>query len=119
MTAKTYQRVLDLGLLLAQQSWTVVLDAKYDREALRHHAIEAPQAAQVPLSLVVCEAPLEVLRQRLGLRQGDIADAGPDLLERQQAEAEPLTPAERAQATVVQTDRTLEPQIESLIRSLA
>jgi aminoglycoside phosphotransferase family enzyme/predicted kinase len=119
MTERTYTRLLDLGLLLAQQGWTVILDAKYDRQALRQTATQAAQNAKIPLNWVVCEAPVDVLRQRLGQRQGDIADAGPDLLAQQIAEAQPLTPPEQAQATPIQTDQPLEPQLDAVIAALS
>ncbi|MFQ3584031.1 MAG: AAA family ATPase, partial [Cyanobacteriota bacterium] len=39
MTAKTYQRLVQLGTELAQEGYTVILDAKFDRQDLRGMAI--------------------------------------------------------------------------------
>jgi predicted kinase len=73
----------------------VILDAKYDREKLRREAIAQATSHQIPLEILSCSAPIEVLRDRLLARTGDIADATADLLESQQAAFEPFTEAER------------------------
>lgn len=95
MTEKTYSRLLELGILLANQGFSVILDAKYDREKLRQEAIAQATSHQIPLEILYCSAPIEVLRDRLLARTGDIADATADLLESQQAAFEPFTEAER------------------------
>ncbi len=120
MTQKTYGALLELGLLLAQQGWPVILDAKYDRQSLRQTVMEAAiaahqeSAAQIPIKIVQCTAPIEVLRDRLNRRTGDIADATADLLESQIKAAEPLIDSERAVAITLQTDQPLEPQLEQI-----
>ena len=48
MTQKTYARLLSLGVLLASQGWSVVLDAKYDRQQFRTEAIAIAQQQQLP-----------------------------------------------------------------------
>ncbi|WP_404785527.1 AAA family ATPase [Altericista sp. CCNU0014] len=114
MTQKTYGILLELGLLLAQQGWPVILDAKYDRRALRQSVLEGAIAAQIPITIVECTAPVEVLRDRLLHRTNDITDATADLLDSQIKAAEPLTEAEKAIAIVLQTDRPLEPQLDRI-----
>jgi uncharacterized protein len=118
MTAKTYDYLLELGLFLAQQGWTVILDAKYDRRSLRQSALAAATAAQLPIHFVQCAAPLSVLRDRLQKRTGDIADATANMLDTQIKTAEPFTPVEEAIATVLQTDQPLEPQLDELIAQI-
>ena len=105
MTTKTYDRLLELGLLLASQGFTVVLDAKYDRQALRSQAISAANQRQIPVHIYYCTAPLEVLSDRLQQRVGDVADATADLLQQQQANLELLTPEEQSLATVLDTTK--------------
>jgi uncharacterized protein len=114
MTQKTYGALLELGLLLAQQGWTVVLDAKYDRQALRQPVLEEAIAAHIPLKIVRCTAPMEVLRDRLNRRTNDIADATAELLDSQTKAAEPLTDSEKAVAITLQTDQPLEPQLDRI-----
>jgi uncharacterized protein len=118
MTAKTYDYLLELGLFLAQQGWIVILDAKYDRHSLRQAALAAATAAQLPIHFVQCTAPLSVLRDRLQKRTGDIADATADMLDDQIKNAEPLTGVEEAIATTLQTDRPLEPQLDTLVAQI-
>jgi uncharacterized protein len=92
MTQTTYDRLLQLGMMLTTQGYPVILDAKYDRQSLRAAVIQAVEQAQAshptPLSLHIlyCDAPLDVRQQRLQQRQGDISDATLDLLPKQQME---------------------------------
>ncbi len=103
MTQKTYDRLLELGLLLANQGFTVILDAKFDRQALRAPVIAATQEQNIPLHIYHCTAPLEVLVDRLNNRVGDVADATADLLPQQQLE--PFTPTEQSLVTTLDTTK--------------
>ncbi len=100
MTAKTYGRVLELGAKLALQGFTAILDAKYDRQSLRGAVIDLAQSQSIPLEIVHCTAPEEVLRDRLQQRTGDIADATADLLASQQAAWEDFSPLEQTYVRV-------------------
>ena len=116
MTLRTYDRLLQYGTLLAQQGWTVILDAKYDRRDLRAAVIAEAQAHNLPLQILSCSAPEAVLRDRLQTRQGDITDATVALLATQQASAEPFSDAERVYVTHLQTDQDLQPQLISVVQ---
>jgi uncharacterized protein len=118
MSELTYERMLELGIFLAQQGWSVILDAKYDRQRPRQTAIEAAQAAQIPIRIVQCAAPIEVLRDRLQHRTGDISDATANLLDSQILTSEPLTESERATATILQTEQALEPQLLAFVAQM-
>jgi uncharacterized protein len=107
MTARTYKCVLELGSKLVMEGFTVILDAKYDRELLRASVIDLAQDRGMPLQIIHCIAPEHVLRDRLAHRTGDIADATVDLLASQQAAWEDFTPAERAYVTTVDTTKDL------------
>ena len=99
MTVKTYTRLAELGSLLASKGFTVILDAKYDRVSLRSQAIAAAQAENIPVEIIYCHAPIEVLQQRLrdrAIANNDIADANVDLLTSQQAAFEDFTTEELA-----------------------
>ncbi len=108
MTKKTYERLLLLGIMLANQGFPVILDAKYDRASLRMEAITSSEFHQIPLQILHCTAPLELLRERLALRTGDIADATVELLEVQQAAAEVFTDAEQPYVKTLDTSQPLE-----------
>jgi uncharacterized protein len=107
MTAKTYQRVLELASKLTAQGFTVILDAKYDRQAFRAAVVDLAADRGIPLQIVHCTAPDNVLRDRLIQRTGDIADATVDLLASQQAAWENFTPTESQYITTVDTTQDL------------
>lgn len=105
MTHKTYARLLSLGIMLATQGYPVILDAKYDRQQLRQAAIAAAESEQLPLQILHCTAPIELLQERLQNRRGDIADATADLLSAQQAAAEPFTQIEQSYVKTIDTSQ--------------
>ena len=107
MTQKTYERLINLGVSLARQGYAVILDAKFDRLHWRGKALEAAQEANIPITILHCTAPVEVLRDRLQQRQGDVSDATVDLLAQQQATTEPFTPEELAYVTTVDTTQPI------------
>ncbi|TAG55815.1 MAG: adenylyl-sulfate kinase [Oscillatoriales cyanobacterium] len=111
MTARTYGRLLELGIMLADRGWDVILDAKFDRQNWRTDAMNLAQSHGLPLQIVYCTAPMAVLRQRLQQRRGDIADATAELLTSQQAEAEPFTQLEQISLNVVDTAQDLDVQL--------
>ena len=111
MSQKTYGGLLELGITLANQGFPVILDAKHDRQNLRQEAISQAEFHQLDLQILHCSAPTEVLRSRLQSRTGDIADATADLLESQQAAAEPFTETEQPYVKSLDTTQPLEAQL--------
>lgn len=103
ISEKTYDRLLELGGMLASQGFSVILDAKYDRHSLRQKAIDLAQSQQIPLQIIYCTAPSEVLLDRLSQRTGDISDATPNLLTHQQESFEPFTEVEKTYLTTIDT----------------
>lgn len=119
MTQKTYQRLADLGLSLANIGWTVILDAKYDQIALRSEVMTRADLAQIPVRLLYCTAPVDVLRSRLQNRQGDISDATAALLPSQLQTFQTFTSAEKQKLTQLATDQNIEAQLTSFSKDLA
>jgi uncharacterized protein len=119
MTARTYQEVLALGSKLAAQGFTVILDAKYDRQSLRTAVIDLAQSEAIQLDIIHCTAPASVLFDRLAQRTGDIADATVELLASQQAAWEDFSPIEAEYVTRIDTteDSLVQPLLEKLARS--
>jgi len=111
MTTKTYEHLLNLGIFLAEQGLTVILDAKYDTQASRERVQTLAQAKAIPVTLIHCSAPVEVIRHRLEHRQGDIADATAQILESQLARFEPLTAREQAEAITINTEEDIAAQL--------
>lgn len=114
MTQKTYDRLLQLGIMLASQGFCVILDAKYDRTDLRMNAIDLADFHQIPLQIIHCNAPIEVLKERLQQRTGDIADATAELLESQIAATEAFTPAEQQYVRSLDTTQPIAPQLTKI-----
>jgi aminoglycoside phosphotransferase family enzyme/predicted kinase len=114
MTEKTYQRLLELGLLLAQKGFWVILDAKYDQQEQRGKVIETCNSYQLPLQIIECTAPMDILQERLQQRQGDIADATADLLTSQRAKAQPFTDYEKNYLTTIDTTQNIDNQWKKL-----
>ena len=106
MTQKTYHRLEEVGIMLAKEGYTVILDAKYDRFAWRQSCFARAKAEKIPYQIVHCTAPIAVLRDRLKRRKNDISDATAELIAPQQANAEPFTPAERPYVIMVDTSQT-------------
>ncbi|MEG5159956.1 AAA family ATPase [Microcoleus sp. AT3-A2] len=111
MTAQTYGRLLELGIMLADRGWNVILDAKFDRQNWRTDAMNQAQSHGLPLQIIYCTAPIEVLRERLQQRRGDIADAKAELLSSQQAAFESFTELEKISVNIVDTLQDLEVQL--------
>lgn len=106
MTEKTYDRLLSLGKTLVEKGYTVILDAKYDRVALRAGAIAASA------TILHCDAPAEVLAARVAARTGDIADATPEVLAQQSMED--FTDTERSVVKTIDTTQNIEAQLKGL-----
>lgn len=103
MTERTYEELLRLALALLTEGQSVVLDGKYDRVHLRQAVLQNVKNLTVFVRIIHVQAPIEVLRERLHLRTGDIADATADLLAQQLQQWEPFTPAELPLVTTVDT----------------
>lgn len=111
MTEKTYAQLLELGVTLAKQGYPVILDAKYDRQTLRQAAISQAEAHQIPLQILFCDAPAEVLQSRIEGRTGDISDATTEVLAQQQLE--PFAPEEQSYVKTLDTTADLEAQLKA------
>lgn len=95
-TRRTYARLLELARGVLQAGFTVVLDAAFLRRAERQAARDLAGELGVPCAILACEAPAEVLRQRLLARKGDASEADVGVLDKLHGAAEPLDADERA-----------------------
>jgi len=102
MNQKTYDRLLELGIILTAIGFPVILDAKYDLISLRENAKVLAESNNIPLQILHCSAPIDILKERLSQRS-DISDATPDLLAKQQAKTEPFTPKEQKYVIEIDT----------------
>jgi hypothetical protein len=120
MSEKTYFRLLELGIQLAQSGYRVILDAKYDRQPMRQAVIDRlnqvngnTSSHEIPLQIIHCTAPTEVLTTRLQQRTGDIADATVEVLAQQSFE--PFTAQELPFVVTLDTTEDLKPQLHFLM----
>ena len=114
MTEKTYNRLMELGVLLAKQGFTVILDAKFDHIAQRKNVIDACKAADIPYQILHCQAPTAVLEQRLNDRSDDISDATADLLQSQVENTEGFTEDESLWVRSIDTTQNIDAIISYL-----
>jgi aminoglycoside phosphotransferase family enzyme/predicted kinase len=94
-TRRTYARMFELARVALQAGWPVVLDAAFLTRAERQQARQLAVQLQVPFSILACDAPAALLRDRLAARTNDASEADVHVLERLQAAAEPLDDEER------------------------
>lgn len=97
-TRRTYRRLFELARIVLQAGWPVVLDAAFLKYDERSQARAVARDTGVACSIVACEAPEAVLRQRLAARQGDASEADAAVLTALRVAAEPLRPEERTPA---------------------
>lgn len=115
MSQKTYNRLLELGLMLANRGFPVILDAKYDRIALRQDAIDQANTHKLPIKIIQCTAPEEILRDRISSRTSDVSDATADLVNQQLAAAEPFTEEEQSLVAPIDTTQDWASQLQGIL----
>ncbi len=103
MNQKTYDNLIQLGEMIAKEGFNVILDAKFDRHQWREPVIEIAKKDNIPLTILYCYAPLEILSDRLSKRQGDISDATANLLEQQQNNAQDFNQHEMSYVQTIDT----------------
>ncbi|MFC5499399.1 AAA family ATPase [Caenimonas terrae] len=89
-SARTYARLLALARVALAAGYPVILDAAFLRRAERDGARALARELALPFSILHCEAPPPVLRERLAARRGDASEADMAVLEKLLAVAEPL-----------------------------
>ncbi|MBC7955245.1 MAG: AAA family ATPase [Cytophagales bacterium] len=108
-TERTFTRLRTLagGALLA--GWPTIVDAASLKRAERARFRAVASSVHAPFTLLACDAPPEVLRERVQrreVRRDDASEAGVEVLERLMTAREPLDARERATAIEVDTTRT-------------
>lgn len=93
-TRRTYAHLLVLARLALHASWPVVLDAAFLKVQERREARTLARKMGVPFGILACEAPMDVLRERIRQRKGDASEADESVLQVLAGIAEPLTPRE-------------------------
>jgi predicted kinase len=117
---RAYGRLLDLAGTLLDAGYSPLVDATFLKQAQRSPFLDLASARGLPCRVLACDAPVEVLRERVLRRAEEGADpseAGVEVLEAQLAGREPLNSAERGQA--IQVDTTQEGALQEVAGLLA
>ena len=94
-TARTYRRLAEIAHHAIVDGWSVIVDAAFLRRTTREEFRQLAKGLDVPFGIVDCDAPVDVLRERIEGRRGDASEATPAVLDWQLNMQEPLTAAER------------------------
>lgn len=117
---RTYGRLLELAGTLLDGGFSPLVDATFLKGAQRVPFLDLARARGLTCRMLACEAPLEVLRERIRQRAEagvDPSEAGLEVLAVQLATREPLTADELAQTIPLDTTR---PEcLEEVARGLA
>lgn len=117
MDTRTYIRVEEITELLMRAGQTVILDATFLKQRVRQRFEKLAERYDYPLRIIHCEAPEEVIRERLARRLTESkrsSDADISIYQQQQVRNEPLSEAE--QALTLNADTT-NPQVVDLLVS--
>lgn len=98
-TQRTYVHLMDRAAALLQAGWPVILDAAFLRRAERVACRALAQRQGAAFRILHCEAPPDVLQQRLAHRAmqgGDPSEADASVLAQQQVWAEAFAADEQA-----------------------
>lgn len=81
MTEATYEELISRGRELLVRDETVILDATRTSAPHREAAVRAADEACSAVVPLRCEAPLDVVRERVHGRGPDASDAAPEIAE--------------------------------------
>ncbi len=112
-TEKTYTQLLARAQMLLERGETVVLDATWSRSAWRDMAAKTAMRTHSAFVALRCVADLDVMSARLRARTGSASDADESIAARLRREAEPWP-----DATVIRTDRTVDPSVAEALEAV-
>lgn len=121
LTAQTYARLSALSRAVLEAGYSVVVDATFLARAQRSAFADLAREMGVPFGIAVCEAPEDVLRERVATRQRearDASEADPEVLAHQLASREPLTAAELANSVQFDAGRAPPGVVKALAQRL-
>lgn len=118
-TQKTYDRLRQLAQIVLMAGWSVVVDATFLRRDQRALFFQLAEQLSLPLHLLYCHAPPELLRERIQTRQAanrDASEADLAVLAQQLGKREEFDGPE--QRCVVDIDTTSFVNVDSLAERL-
>jgi aminoglycoside phosphotransferase family enzyme/predicted kinase len=115
---RTYAELVRRADDLLQDGGRVLVDANFRREDQRRLFLDLARRRGVPVRMLHCSAPDEVVRQRLAARRGDPSDAGWEEYQKLAAEWEPAGEATRRQLSEVVSDESSETTLARALTEL-
>jgi aminoglycoside phosphotransferase family enzyme/predicted kinase len=109
-TRRTYDRLAALAETVLRAGVPAVIDAASLKRAERQRFLETARRRQVPAAIVLCTAPLAILRERVrarALAATDPSEATEAVLEQQCSWQEPLSAEQRRLSTVIDTSEDI------------
>jgi aminoglycoside phosphotransferase family enzyme/predicted kinase len=110
LTQRTYARLEEFAAYVVQAGMVAIVDATFLRYGHRARLHALADVLQVPFVILDCDAPVEILRERIlaRRRQADnVSDADLEVLDAQLQAREPLTADERLFAITVGPEQPL------------
>jgi predicted kinase len=120
VSERTYARLLALSQELIEAGFSVLVDATFLQRRQRAPFRALAQTLNCPYRILVMQAPMHLLRERISARRlagGDASDADIDVLSLQIANRELLTDAEHPLAVFLNSEAPM--QIESVLAHVA
>lgn len=114
LTEQTYARLEDLSKRVVEAGHIVIVDATFLKHVQRNRFRTLAERLQVPFIIIDCDAPVEVLRQRILERKrqaGNVSDADLTVLDGQLAMKESLTEEEKAWRIAIPPDGGLDARL--------
>ena len=111
-SARTYERLAEIARIALGAGLNIIVDAAFLEAARREQFIRLALAQGAQPVLLACEAPAELLRERIGARRNDPSDAGLAVLAAQLARPPEPTPVESRYRLVV--DTRVDPDVDAL-----
>lgn len=121
MTDRTYARMFEEAEQLIRNGETVILDATFQKKSHRALALALASKYKVPLGVIFCDASERVIQGRLEKRAEqatDPSDATWDVYLKQKESFDKIDEIPRDRYFVLDTESSLECQIESVERFL-
>ncbi|MFT5221583.1 MAG: aminoglycoside phosphotransferase family enzyme/predicted kinase [Planctomycetota bacterium] len=117
----SYSRLLEITDEIIRSGFCVIVDASFLQAERRAAFLQLASDHSLRAVVIDCEAPTELLRQRIVERIGDASEASLQVLDRQLVVRQPLTSSERGQAYVLScpVDGLASAQLEQIARWLA
>jgi predicted kinase len=110
-TRATYARMTEVATAILAAGFIAIVDATLQRRSDRRSLAAAAEGSGGRFALVLCEAPVRTLQQRIAVRRArgdDASDASLPVLARQRVDFESLDAAEASCAWWLDTDTDLD-----------